>query len=165
MIPINLKLSSIEFPKSNTDNLHRIAISNLEDPERMLVRWWTRKYRQPIKQFDDHTWEELFIEKLEDFYSENPAEIEKFLKNERTAEEEEWDGTVPDEEARARRAERAGGPVDLSKYQKDSKDYSDAEVSQIVDNLGKNLPGSRTVKKEEPKIVSTLGGDEIEDTF
>jgi len=178
MLPINLNLKKVEFPKVGTDNLHRIAISNLEDPERLLVRWWARKYRQPQKPFEDHTWEEIFIEQLEDYYAANPVEADRFLAESgvsaQVEDDDDWDGTVPHETENARRAKQAhiktAGHVDLSKYQKDDHKYSDAEVSQIIDNLGKNLPGSRAAKKaktapKETKAVQTLGGDEFDDLF
>lgn len=143
-----------------------------------MVRWWAKKYRQPLKGFEEHTWEELFIEQLEDFYAANPVEAERFLHEvgQRRVDDDDWDGTVPDEEENARRARGAqvkeSGHVDLSKYQKDGdKKFSSAEVAQIMDNLGRNLPGSKVQKsaarqaRQEPQTIQALGGEEFEDVF
>ena len=45
---LNELLRELDF---SNDNLHRIAIANVSDSERVLARWWTKKYRTPLKQF------------------------------------------------------------------------------------------------------------------
>lgn len=152
----------------NNDNLHRVAISNLQDHERQVIRWWCKKYRAPLKPFGEHTIEELMIEMLEDYYERHPQEIERFLDN--TSQEPEWDGTTSPEyeaqiQARLAKINKKRG-VDLKKYQSDVE-LSDAEVRNILDNLGKDLPGSRKMTKRKGETQAVLGNDddEFEESF
>ena len=140
----------------SNDNLHRIAISNLSDNERVLVRWWCKKYQTPQKSLNEHTWEELYIEMLEDYYSEHPEQAERFMNS---VEIEEWDGrTSPEHEAQMRaRLKRINENVDLKKYQSDVE-LSEEEEKQILENLGRNLPKSRMAAKAESDL-------EFEDNF
>ena len=152
----------------NNDNLHRIAISNLQDHERQVFRWWCKKYRTPQKPLGEHTIEELMIEMLEDYYERHPQEIERFLDN--TAQEPEWDGsTSPEYEAQIRaRLEKINKKmgVDIKKFQSDVE-LSEVEVRNILDNLGKDLPGSRNMtKRKGEKNQAVLGNDdEFEESF
>lgn len=134
----------------NNDNLHRIAISNLEDGERGLERWWERKFSKPLKEFHDYTYEELVIAQIEDYYSHNPHEIKKFeMLAERQA---EWDGTMPAEHEREMRKRWSKKKqFDLSQWQ-DEKPLTEEEEKRILADLGKRLPGS--------KRIVNLGSDE-----
>jgi hypothetical protein len=148
----------------NNDNLHRIAISNLQDHERQVIRWWCKKYRTPQKPFGEHTIEELIVEMLEDYYERNPQEIGKFVT--RTLQEPEWDGTMsPEYEAeiqkRLERINRRNG-IDISKFQSD-ENLSDEEAQNIIDNLGRNLPRSTMVTKKDE--ADTISEDEFEESF
>jgi len=143
----------------NADNLHRIAISNLNDHEHQLKKWWHQKYRVPPKPVDDYTVEELYVEYLEDFYERHPEEIAAFDKARSGA--EEWDGSEKfrgEDEALAllkRVRQRQGKTVDLSKYK--TEDVSDEEFEKIVASVGKS---------KRPKLkVPLLGEDEFEDDF
>lgn len=140
----------------NDDNLHRIAISNLDDQEKNLIRWWCDHYRQPPKPLNDYTVEELYIERLEHYYSRKPDRIREFL--DRDAKEDDWDGRFDDETEEAIRRQQVKNKVDLSKYQQDSSDISDEEAQRIVDNLGRHLPGSKTT-------VASLEDDDFDDEF
>lgn len=140
------------------DNLHRIAISNIEDNfEASAARWWERKFRQPLKAYEDHTIEELAIKMFEDFYDRNPNEIEKFKKGEVV--EDEWDGTIdPEHEARVKEKLRKideRNRVDIRRYQSE-KELSEEEERKILESVGK--------KKLSPSSP-TIGEDEFEDEF
>jgi hypothetical protein len=141
----------------NNDNLHRIAISNLEDQEKSLVRWWCDHYRQPPKPLDDYTVEELYIERLEHYYSKKPERIKEFLDREA----KEWDGGFDDETEKEIARFSKGKTVDLTKYQKDSSDLSDEAAQRIIDNLGMHLPGSK-VTTAQPSYDDN---DDFDDEF
>lgn len=144
----------------NNDNLHRIAISNLRDHERRIIRWWVKKYNQPVKPLEEHTIEELVIEMLEDYYETNPQEIEKFLSHD--AGVQDWDGTMPDEhESRMKKVWAKKPQVDLSAF-KDEHALTEEEEAEILANLGRNLPGSTGPQPKKEKIEQTL---EFEETF
>ena len=89
------KLPSIQ--QENNRNLHRIAISNLQDHEKRIVRWWCNKYKVPVKPLEDHTMEELLVEMLEDYYERHPQEIERFYDEESAQQEIGWDGRMSDQ--------------------------------------------------------------------
>lgn len=148
----------------NNDNLHRIAISNLQDHERQVIRWWCKKYRTPQKPFGEHTMEELIVEMLEDFYERNPQEISKFVA--RSLEEPEWDGTMPPEyEAEIqKRLEKINRRqrIDIEQFKSD-EELSDEEAQKIIDNLGRNLPRSRMMTKKDE--ADTMLEDEFEESF
>ncbi len=118
------------------DNYHLIAISNLTDPEYQLKRWWCNKYQIPLKSLDEYTIEELFIEMLEDYYADNPKEIEKF----KNKEEEEWDGTMSIEYENSIRPwlEKQKDKNLLAKYDSDIE-LTEEEEKEMLKNLGKNL--------------------------
>jgi len=144
----------------NNDNLHRIAISNLRDHERRVIRWWVKKYNQPLKPLEEHTIEELVIEMLEDYYDSHPQEVERFLSRE--AGIQDWDGTMPEEyEKRMAKRWKKKPQVNLDQF-KDEKELSEEEEAEILANLGRNLPGSTGPKPKEEKIDPTL---EFEETF
>ena len=90
MTRLNIRLKRSSPRLVNADNLHRVAISNLDDQERALTRWWCNKYRTPPKPLEDYTLEEIFVEHLEDFYERDPRAAKDFLRSVRK--EEEWDG-------------------------------------------------------------------------
>jgi len=122
----------------NSDNLHRIAISNITvNTETKISRWWSEKFRTPMKPFLEHTTEELVIMFLEDHYEKNPIEMQKFLAP--APEEGEWDGKMPVEYERVMEAKmkkiQEKNKVDLSKYQ-DEKPVSQEEEDRILKNLG-----------------------------
>lgn len=124
------------------DNLHHIAISNLDDGQKALERWWADKYKRPIRDFDDHTIEELLVEMYEDYYRKNPTEIQRFIDS-TTQAQEEWDGRMSDEHESHMRARWAKKPkLDLSKWQ-DDRELTEEEERKIFDSIGRNLPGSR----------------------
>lgn len=149
-----------EPPVFNNDNLHRIAISNLRDHERRVIRWWLKKYNQPLKPLEEHTIEELVIEMLEDYYEAHPQEIERFMSHD--AGLLEWDGTMSDShEKRMEKVWKKKPQVDLGKFQ-DEKELSEEEEAEILANLGRNLPGSKGPKPKEEKVEQSL---EFEDTF
>jgi len=136
-----MRLRTSPHPQSlleNSDNLHRIAISNLTvNVEAKLSRWWAEKYRTPAKPFLEYTTEELVIMYLEDHYEKNPVEMQKFLSP--APVEDEWDGVMSQEyeramEGRLKRVQERT-QVDLSKYQ-DSKPLTQAEEDEILKNLG-----------------------------
>lgn len=139
-------------------NLHRIAISNLEDEYLRIKRWWHKKYRKPRRDFEEHTIEELVIEMLEDFYERNPAEIQKFL----NGSEEEWDGSTSEEYERSirKRAQKIWdrNKVDLSKWQTKTE-VGDEEEKKILDDLGKNLLGSSRKINQAPVVEGEFDED------
>ena len=140
----------------NNDNLHRIAISNLRNDEKRLIRWWCNHYRTPPKPLDDYTLEEIFIEQLENHYLKHPDEMINFLPS--PIEVDDWDGEFSEETEKqlAKMWSRVKTKkVDLSRYQKG--DVSDEEAEEIISNLGKNLPNS---KKNIP-----VTDDEFDDFF
>lgn len=165
------RLKSLQERLSNlqptNDNLHRIAISNLRDHERTVIRWWCKKYQTPVKPLEDHTIEELTIEMLEDYYEARPEEIERFFDSlKMEAGELDWDGRMPDEYEKAMkkkldRLNKKRG-VNLEKYQSDEQ-LTDEEVRDLLANVGKSLPKSKTLTKKgsEPPVL----GDEFDDTF
>jgi hypothetical protein len=148
----------------DSSNLHRIAIASLQDSNRVLERWWTKKYQRPLKDWEDHVSEELVIEMLEDFYEAQPAEVHKFLLTEDAKQSGEWDGRVsPEHEDRMKKVWSKKKQVDISKYQ--SKDeLTPEQEEEILANLGRGLPGSRVVTKKGNEV--TLGkDDEFEEKF
>lgn len=80
---------------------HRIAVSNLDDIERRLIRHWQKKYGQPQKPLNDYTLEELYIEWLEDYYELHPKEanaVRETMDQKVSPQlQEEWDGKLSDE--------------------------------------------------------------------
>ncbi len=153
-------------PDSDSTNLHYIAISNLEDDYRRVRRWWTKKYRRPEKEFEEHTAEELIIEMLEDFYEKNPKAKQKFLEGE-AAREEEWDGTMPEsyERMMQERWSKKRVKVDISKWQSDTE-LSEEEEKRLLDNIGRKLPGSFKVSDQgEEEEEPSLGDGEFDEDF
>jgi len=151
----------------NNDNLHRVAISNLSDHERRIQRWWCKKYKTPLKDFEDHTIEELVVEMLEDYYDNNPSEIERFLSTEGV--DPEWDGKMSaDYEAEIQKRLKKineRNHVDLKKYQTPDENLTDDQIQSILDTVGKNLPKSRMVTKNEDGSMTLGSSDEFEDKF
>lgn len=145
----------------NNDNLHRIAISNLKDEERRIMRWWSWKYRTPLKPLGEHTIEELIVEMLEDWYSKHPQEAERFLD---LVDAEEWNGeTTPEYEAEIQRKLKkinAKNKVDISKFQT-TEEMSDDQYHEMLKNLGRDLPGS----KKQREAVLGVSEAEFEDAF
>lgn len=150
----------------NNVNLHRIAISNLQDPERQIERWWCKKYKTPLKPYEEHTIEELMIEMLEDYYDRNPDETKKFLGREDAI--AEWDGTMSPEYEAAMQARlkkvNERNKVDIAKYQTKEENLSEEQVQDILANVGKNLPKSQVVTKLKDG-AEVLGSDEFDDAF
>lgn len=155
------KPSSTQSKLVNADNLHRIAISNLDDHEYALKRWWHQKYQIPPKPIDDYTVEELYVEYLEDFYDKHPDERARL---DRKVETVEWDGTEKfrgEDEALAmlkRIRKKQGKTVDLEKYRTDDE-FSEEELEKIMASIGKT---------PRPKLSAsgpTLGNDEFDDDF
>ncbi len=159
LLKINRLFENIEV---NSDNFHRIAISNLENPRRKIERWWAKKYG-PHKKYEEHTLEELVIEYLEDFYENNPEEITKFLNNEQA--QEDWDGQLsPEQEASMQRVWKKKKQIDLSKYKSDIE-LSEEEEKQLIENLGRNLPPKQVVTKVKDNGEKVLGDEEFDDNF
>lgn len=139
------------------DNLHRIAISNLEGEnfDSWARSWWESKFRQPLKAYDDHTMEELAIKIFEDFYRKNPEEIKKFQMGEI---KDDWDGTVDAEhekqiKERIKKIDQRNR-VDIKKYQSD-KVLTEEEEKKILLSLGQKVEDKRML----------IGDDEFEDVF
>lgn len=145
---------------SYTDTLHLVAIANLKDDERILQRWWCKKYKKPLKDFENHIQEELVIEMLEDYYEANPVEIEKFLFSYDARSQGEWDGKVSEEHEK-KMQKRFKNDSLIAKYQS-QEDLSPEEEAAILDSLGKNLPKSKMTNKEG---VETIGSGEFDETF
>lgn len=180
MIRLNVRLKRSSPTLVNADNLHRVAISNLESQEHQLRRWWSKKYKTPPKPLDEYTLEEIFIEHLEDFYERDPRAAKSFAGSVRP--EENWDGELGVEVERelevrwAKINKRRGfdpGKT-LAKYQTEAdKDLTSDDFKLIMDRLGRNLPGSKVVRdfgdgdKVEPKTmqVQTLGETDFEDDY
>jgi|GEM_PF-7120878 len=148
------------LPDFTNDNLHRIAISNLQDGQRDLERWWAKKYGTPKKAYDEHILEELLIEKFEDYYSQNPDEIARFEDLVAKGKEDDWDGAMSAEhEAGIAKWLSKKKKVDLSKYQSNDE-LTEEDEKKILDSLGFNLPKSS-------KLVNLGDGDlkEFDDDF
>jgi len=149
-------------------NLHYIAISNIEDGENNLRRWWHKKYRIPPKDIEEYTVEELYLEWLEDFYSGDPKRVDEFHTSIEVEAEEEWDGELDiDTQVEIdRRWKSLGVEQDKSiidKYKTDGdEDLSPDEIKNILADVGRDLPGSKSGKDDTAPIVSN---DEFEDTF
>lgn len=147
----------------NNHNLHLVAISNLRDPERQVQRWWTKKYKQPLKPFEEHCTEELLVEMLEDHYERHPDEAERYLSMVELSYDEDWDGEMPEEYEREIQKRLKKAPkVDLSKYQSD-EELSEEEEKELLENLGRNLPKSKQAQSSSP--IQVLGDDEFEEDF
>ena len=114
----------------NNDNLHRVAISNIQNTERRLIRWWCNRYKQPPKPLEEYTLEELMIEQLEEYYINNPEKIDEF-KGLVDSSVDDWDGTISPELEEMIRSK--ANKVDISKYQTENdKNLSDEEVEKIT---------------------------------
>lgn len=146
----------------NDNNIHRIAISNIKDPKIQLERWWRKKYRIPPKDFEEYTSEELYLEYYEDYYDRYPEKIEEFLAG--GIDDEEWDGTHDDPELEAAILKRLtklnlANPDIIKKYQTPGdENMSDEKFQDILNNLGKKLPGSK-------KKVKKKDNEEFEDNY
>jgi len=138
----------------NNDNLHLVAISNLEDIEQLVVKWWCKKYRVPERPLNEYTIEELFVEMMEDYYQNNPDIKNKFLFDMENV--DKWDGSIQYDEKTKEKLDSfyKKHNVDISKWQ--SKENVDEK--KVLDTLGMNLPDS--IKK-----VSLLGGGEFNDSY
>ena len=133
----------------NEDNFHRIAISNLEAPENNFERFWEEKYKSPIRPYEEHTHEEIYIKMLEDYYHKNPVEIDRFHSS---LLEDDWDGNFDADYERvmSEKAKRIGPHVDLTQFQDDK----DSEVD-VVDNLRKELDDIDDEYNVKDKILGT----------
>ena len=138
-------------------NLRRIAITNVSNNERQLIRWWCKKYNTPLKPLMEHTLEEIAIEMLEDYYDEHPDLAKRFMED---IEVENWDGVMsPEYEAQVQKRLKKINErlcVDLKKYQNLEENLSEEEEQMILASLGRNLPKSRT----QPNSKSELEFDE-----
>jgi len=147
-------------------NLHLIAISNLQDPNRALVRFMMRKYKTPPKPIMDYTAEEIRIEMLEDYYERNPQEAEKLMDSIRQAslnpqyevQEEKVSAEYEKELKLKNKKFFERNTFDLSKW-KDDRELTKAEEEEIIANLGKDKI-KPTVQKS-----SFVSEDEFEDVF
>lgn len=128
----------------DNDNLHRIAISNLADLEKRLIRWWSKKYNTPPKKLDDYTTEELLIEMLEDHYEKNPTTIEEFNAS---LIKDDWNGKIKDED-QMKEYWKKRSKVDLKKYQTDKKEATDEEIAKALEDIGKSF----SVKKDDKEF-------------
>jgi len=157
----------------NNDNLHRIAISNLNDEEYKLKKWWHNKYKVPPKPLDDLTIEEVYLDYLEDWYSKDPRRVEDFYRQ--TQDFDDWDGELDDATEQRIAARWAkikehhdDGDV-LARYRtKGDEDLDDEKVDAILRDLGKNLPGSQAGLSNSSNLTSrsiVADGDEFEDVF
>jgi len=115
----------------------------------MIERWWENKYRTPLKAYEDHTEEELYVKMLEDYYDRNPSEIDRFWGS---LAQDNWDGeTDADYEREIKeRLKSVSKEVDISKWQSD-KDYSEDDV---MDELRRQFP-------DKPSTM----GDDIDDDY
>lgn len=143
----------------DVDNLHLIAISNIQDTQRRLERWWEKKYRTPMRPYNEHTTEELYVEFLEDYYDRNPEEVEKFLNSLKN--EPEWDGKMDAEYERQMQARwKKKKQIDLTQFQSD-KQLTEEEEQAIIDNLGAGLTKKIMVKNKsvEEEFAEDFLGD------
>jgi hypothetical protein len=159
VLNLNELLKEVDF---KNDNLHRIAISNVTDSTRVLARWWTKKYRTPLKHYGEYTNEELVIEMLEDYYDNNRTEIERFLEASTMEKLGEWDGSTSEEyEDQVRKRLSKFKKVDISKYQSEKdRELTNEEEETILNSLGRSLPKSKTIQNNRD-----VGKDEFEETF
>lgn len=137
--------------KIDDNNYHEIAISNLQDSEYYLKRWWRKKYQRPSRdRVEDYTFEELYIEMLEDFYEDRPEEVKKFLANKNIIViNSEWDGsTTPEYEKTIGKILGKHNKNYIEKYQSE-EEISDKEEEKILENLGKKLSGSKNIEFDE----------------
>jgi hypothetical protein len=157
---ISVKDRDWEGAVKSADNFHRIAISNLADRERGLVRWWCKKYRQPQKPLEEMFLEEIYVEHLEDYYERNPDAIAEFKGEKPAGEDDDWDGKLPPEtEARLKKFHERH-KVDLSKYKTaGDENLTDEQCRAIFDRVGRSLPGSSS-KTELP-----VESEEFDDNF
>jgi hypothetical protein len=146
-------------------NLHLIAISNLQDPNRLLIRFMMRKYKTPPKPIMDYTAEEIRIEMLEDYYERNPQEAEKLMDSVRQSslnprydvQEEQTSAEYEKELKLKNKKFFERNKFDLSKW-KDERELTKAEEEEIIANLGKD-------KVKPTHKSSFVSEDEFEDLF
>jgi len=127
--------------------MHRLAIDALNNSLVYLETWWRDRYRVPGKPFEDHSFEELYLERLISFYYEHPDEIKKTLQN-LVYDDDDWDGELSDEEEDRVQAWASRRKVDLSKYQSD-EEVTEEEEERIIRSLGTNSPGEDPHEFEE----------------
>lgn len=173
-----LKIKNLNYllrnhrPYFNHDNLHRIAISNLDDSTRRQERWFAKKYQKPVKDYHDHHEEDLWVEMLEDFYDAHPVEIHRFMEAESARTNDGWDGRMSSDyekqiKQKLEKINNRNG-VDISKYQSDEK-LTQEQEDKILADLGTRLPKSRKViqgspiRGEKAQQVHTLGEEFDED--
>lgn len=128
------------------ENLKRIAASNLDDLERIVVRSWCNRYRRPPTDplLRRYTLEELVIEHFEEYYDKNPDKVQD------VAAKDDWDGSVSDEHEREVQAKlKKLGHIDSSvidRYKSDEK-ISSSDEKSILEEIG------------------IVGEEEIEETY
>lgn len=151
-------MENIAEIKSDELNYHKIAIANLEDNELQLRRWWHEKYNIPPKPLDDYRIEELYVEMLEDFYSENPRQLAEMKDKITFQNEPEWDGETTEEYEAAMAPWFEKNKIDISEFQSDEELTSEQEQA-IIDSLGK--PGPPAVIENHQQFED----DEFEETY
>ena len=104
---------------------------------------------------------------LEDYYSSNMDEAEKFM----AGPVEDWDGKASEaHEEKMQKHWATKAKVDLSKYKSD-EELSPEKEQEILAGLGQNLPGSKRLVASAGRIITNTDekfkvlGDEFEDNY
>lgn len=146
-------------------NLHLIAISNLQDPNRILIRFMMRKYKTPPKPIMEYTAEEIRVEMLEDYYERHPQEAERLMDSVRqislSPQYNVEEGTTAEYEKDLKEKNKKffeRNTFDLSKWKSD-KPLTKEEEEQIIANLGRD----KTKRPKESHGLITE--EEFEDIF
>jgi hypothetical protein len=163
MLSMNISVKNRDWDGvvKSADNFHRIAISNLSNRERGLVRWWCKKYRQPQKPLEEMFLEEIYVEHLEDYYERNPEAIAEFKGERPVDEDDDWDGKLPPETEAKLKKFHSKHKVDLSKYKTNGdENLTDEQCRVILDRVGRSLPES-SFKTEVPADST----EEFDDNF
>ena len=137
-------VSTTKKAHGNIDILTQIEpignISNLENQKRVFERWWEKKYNKPLREFDDHTEEELYIIMLEDYYDNNPVEIERF-KNSVVA-DDDWKGETDEDYEEDIQKRLKKHHVDLSEFQSETESEG---MIDLMDSLRDAIPDKNDV--------------------
>lgn len=103
---------------------HQIAINKINDDKDWLILWWVNKFKLPNNHplLLSKTWEELYIDYLTDFYSNNPEELKAATKKEET-----WKGQTSEEYENKMKDKLKKHEVDLSEWQDFDDNYEEGK--------------------------------------
>lgn len=114
--------------------LKSLAKKTLEDDERFLITWWSRKYNLPQNHplLLSMTFEELAIEFFQDQYIKNKESGKEEVNDDALEADENWNGELSEEtENEVQKLLKKTKKVDLSKYKKKEEEEEFEEIDEV----------------------------------